>query len=63
MASSVSSRAILLSGCPCSIGVEADDRRSYRGVLEQAGDRPVTIRMLDIGGDKPLAGLEDLPVL
>ncbi|MBY5409113.1 phosphoenolpyruvate--protein phosphotransferase [Rhizobium leguminosarum] len=35
----------------------------YRRVLEQAGDRPVTIRMLDIGGDKPLAGLEDLPGL
>lgn len=35
----------------------------YRRVLEQAGDRAVTIRMLDIGGDKPLAGLEDLPAL
>ncbi|MBB4387731.1 phosphotransferase system enzyme I (PtsI) [Rhizobium leguminosarum] len=35
----------------------------YRRVLEQAGDRPVIIRMLDIGGDKPLAGLEDLPAL
>ncbi|TAY88533.1 putative PEP-binding protein [Rhizobium leguminosarum] len=35
----------------------------YRRVLEQAGDRPVTIRMLDIGGDKPLPGLEDLPAL
>jgi len=35
----------------------------YRRVLEQAGNRPVIIRMLDIGGDKPLAGLEDLPGL
>ncbi|TAU89362.1 putative PEP-binding protein [Rhizobium leguminosarum] len=35
----------------------------YRRVLEQAGDRPVIIRMLDIGGDKPLAGLEALPAL
>lgn len=35
----------------------------YRRVLEQAGDKPVIIRMLDIGGDKPLAGLEDLPAL
>ncbi|NKL32475.1 phosphoenolpyruvate--protein phosphotransferase [Rhizobium leguminosarum bv. viciae] len=35
----------------------------YRHVMEQAGEKPVTIRMLDIGGDKPLAGLEDLPTL
>ncbi|EJC79731.1 phosphoenolpyruvate-protein kinase (PTS system EI component) [Rhizobium leguminosarum bv. trifolii WSM2297] len=35
----------------------------YRRVLERAGERPVTIRMLDIGGDKPLAGLDDLPAL
>ncbi|MGO4438218.1 putative PEP-binding protein [Rhizobium sp. RAF56] len=33
----------------------------YRRVLEWAGDRPVTIRMLDIGGDKPLPGLDDMP--
>jgi len=26
----------------------------YRDVVEAMGDRPVTIRMLDIGGDKPL---------
>ncbi|NVD40657.1 phosphoenolpyruvate--protein phosphotransferase [Ensifer sp. HO-A22] len=31
----------------------------YRRALEWAGGKPVTIRMLDIGGDKPLAGLED----
>ncbi|NNH64306.1 putative PEP-binding protein [Rhizobium laguerreae] len=49
-----------------SIAEAANEERQlaiYRRVLEQAGDRPVTIRMLDIGGDKPLAGFEDLPSL
>ncbi|MBY5768612.1 phosphoenolpyruvate--protein phosphotransferase [Rhizobium leguminosarum] len=49
-----------------SVADAANEERQlaiYRRVLEQAGDRPVTIRMLDIGGDKPLAGLEDLPGL
>ncbi|MBY5333131.1 phosphoenolpyruvate--protein phosphotransferase [Rhizobium leguminosarum] len=49
-----------------SIAEAANEERQlaiYRRVLEQAGDRPVIIRMLDIGGDKPLAGLEDLPAL
>ncbi|MBY5572097.1 phosphoenolpyruvate--protein phosphotransferase [Rhizobium leguminosarum] len=49
-----------------SVADTANEERQlaiYRRVLEQAGDRPVTIRMLDIGGDKPLAGLEDLPAL
>ncbi|MBB5662879.1 phosphotransferase system enzyme I (PtsI) [Rhizobium leguminosarum] len=49
-----------------SVGDAANEDRQlaiYRRVLEQAGERPVTIRMLDIGGDKPLAGLEDLPAL
>ncbi|ACE91591.1 phosphoenolpyruvate--protein phosphotransferase protein (Enzyme I of the phosphotransferase system) [Rhizobium etli CIAT 652] len=48
-----------------SIADAANEERQlavYRRVLEQADDRPVSIRMLDIGGDKPLAGLEDLPV-
>lgn len=30
---------------------------AYRRFLEWAGDRPVTIRTLDIGGDKPIGGL------
>lgn len=30
---------------------------TYRRFLEWAGDRPVTIRTLDIGGDKPIRGL------
>jgi phosphotransferase system enzyme I (PtsI) len=31
--------------------------RSYRRFLEWAGGKPVTIRTLDIGGDKPIKGL------
>ena len=31
--------------------------RAYRRLLDWAGGRPVTIRTLDIGGDKPFAGL------
>jgi phosphotransferase system enzyme I (PtsI) len=49
-----------------SIADAANEERQlaiYRRVLEQAGEKPVIIRMLDIGGDKPLAGLEDLPAL
>ncbi|APO78918.1 phosphoenolpyruvate--protein phosphotransferase protein (plasmid) [Rhizobium etli 8C-3] len=33
----------------------------YRHVLKWAAGKPVTIRMLDIGGDKPLAGLSVPP--
>jgi len=49
-----------------SIADAANEERQlaiYRRVLEQAGEKPVIIRMLDIGGDKPLVGLEDLPAL
>ncbi|WP_040678349.1 putative PEP-binding protein [Rhizobium mesoamericanum] len=35
----------------------------YRRLLDWAGTRPVTIRMLDVGGDKPLSGLETSPDL
>jgi phosphotransferase system enzyme I (PtsI) len=31
--------------------------RAYRAFLDWAGGRPVTIRTLDIGGDKPIRGL------
>ena len=31
--------------------------RAYRRILQWAGDRPVTIRTLDAGGDKPVPGL------
>lgn len=40
--------------------------RAYTKVLRWAGDRPVTIRTLDAGGDKPIDGLtiqEDNPFL
>ncbi|AUW43070.1 putative PEP-binding protein [Rhizobium leguminosarum] len=49
-----------------SIADAANEERQlaiYRRVLEQAGEKPVIIRMLDIGGDKPVAGLDDLPAL
>ena len=33
---------------------EEEQYRLYRGVLERMGERPVTLRLLDIGGDKSL---------
>jgi phosphotransferase system enzyme I (PtsI) len=36
---------------------EEPQYRAYRRVLEWADGRPVTIRTLDIGGDKPIGGL------
>jgi phosphotransferase system enzyme I (PtsI) len=36
---------------------EESQYRAYRRFLEWAGSRPVTIRTLDIGGDKPIRGL------
>lgn len=36
---------------------EEHQYKTYRRLLEWAGDRPVTIRTLDVGGDKPIAGL------
>jgi phosphotransferase system enzyme I (PtsI) len=36
---------------------EHDQYAAYRGFLEWADGRPVTVRTLDIGGDKPIAGL------
>ena len=36
---------------------EEQQYRAYRRFLEWAEGRPVTIRTLDIGGDKPIAGL------
>ncbi len=36
---------------------EEQQYRAYRRFLEWAGAKPVTIRTLDIGGDKPIAGL------
>jgi phosphotransferase system enzyme I (PtsI) len=36
---------------------EETQYRAYRRFLEWAGEKPVTIRTLDIGGDKPIRGL------
>ena len=36
---------------------EETQLRAYRRILEWAGQRPVTIRTLDAGGDKPIKGL------
>ena len=36
---------------------EEQQYRAYRKVLQWAGDKPVTIRTLDVGGDKPISGL------
>jgi phosphotransferase system enzyme I (PtsI) len=36
---------------------EETQYRAYRRLLEWADGRPVTVRTLDIGGDKPIAGL------
>jgi len=36
---------------------EEEQYRAYRRVVEWAQDRPVTIRTLDAGGDKPVPGL------
>ncbi|WP_181181217.1 phosphoenolpyruvate--protein phosphotransferase [Mesorhizobium sp. B1-1-5] len=35
---------------------EETQYRAYRNVLEWAGDKPVTIRTVDAGGDKPVPG-------
>jgi phosphotransferase system enzyme I (PtsI) len=36
---------------------EAAQLAAYKALLEAAGGRPVTVRTLDIGGDKPLPGV------
>ncbi|HYO47966.1 MAG TPA: phosphoenolpyruvate--protein phosphotransferase [Gemmatimonadota bacterium] len=37
---------------------EEDQHRVYRGIVRRMEGRPVTIRTLDLGGDKLLAGME-----
>jgi phosphotransferase system enzyme I (PtsI) len=49
-----------------SLGDAANEEKQfaiYRHLLDWADGRSVTIRMLDIGGDKPLAGLAEVPSL
>lgn len=36
---------------------EAEQRRCYQQVADRLGDRPLVIRTLDVGGDKPIAYL------
>ena len=47
--------------------VEDEQRREYQAIVEAFGGRPVVIRTLDAGGDKPIAYLplphEDNPAL
>jgi phosphotransferase system enzyme I (PtsI) len=42
---------------PGGLPDEAHQLAAYEALLDWAGDRPVTIRTLDAGGDKPIAGL------
>ncbi|XAZ19692.1 phosphoenolpyruvate--protein phosphotransferase (plasmid) [Sinorhizobium sp. B11] len=49
-----------------SLGDAANEEKQfeiYRRLLDWADGRSTTIRMLDIGGDKPLAGLAEAPSL
>ncbi|WP_437685616.1 phosphoenolpyruvate--protein phosphotransferase [Sorangium sp. So ce176] len=46
---------------------EADQTAAYQAIADALGDRPLTIRTLDVGGDKPLSYMplpaEDNPLL
>jgi phosphotransferase system enzyme I (PtsI) len=42
---------------PGGLPGEATQLATYQAILDWAGGRPVTIRTLDAGGDKPIAGL------
>ena len=50
-------RTELLFGAGPDLPDEETQYRIYRRILEWADGRPVTIRTLDAGGDKPIAGL------
>ena len=45
---------------PGHLPSEEEQFRAYRSVLESLGEKPVTIRTLDIGGDKVVPELEDV---
>lgn len=49
-------RTEFLFGKPGGLPDEETQYRAYRKVLEWAGGKPVTIRTVDAGGDKPVAG-------
>jgi phosphotransferase system enzyme I (PtsI) len=42
---------------PADVIDEERQCEAYRRILDRAGDRPVTIRMFDLGGDKAMPGL------
>ncbi|MCB1378666.1 MAG: phosphoenolpyruvate--protein phosphotransferase [Alphaproteobacteria bacterium] len=50
-------RSEFLFGDGSMLPDEEQQYRAYRRLLEWAGDRPVTVRTLDAGGDKPIRGL------
>ncbi len=50
-------RTELLFHDPVALFDEERQYAAYRRLLEWAGPRPVTIRTLDAGGDKPIAGI------
>ncbi|CAK6694139.1 putative PEP-binding protein [Synechococcus sp. CBW1107] len=42
---------------PAGLPDEASQQRAYEALLAWSGGRPVTVRTLDLGGDKPLPGI------
>jgi phosphotransferase system enzyme I (PtsI) len=44
---------------PAGLPDEEKQRETYESVLRWAGDRPVTIRTVDAGGDKPIRGFTE----
>jgi phosphotransferase system enzyme I (PtsI) len=52
-------RTEFLFGDPTGLPDEEKQRLAYEAVLRWAGDRPVTIRTVDAGGDKPIRGFTD----
>jgi phosphoenolpyruvate-protein phosphotransferase (PTS system enzyme I) len=52
-------RTEFLFGDPAGLPDEEKQRIAYEAVLRWAGDRPVTIRTVDAGGDKPIRGFTE----
>jgi phosphotransferase system enzyme I (PtsI) len=53
-------RTDFLFGDPAGLPDEETQRAAYETVLRWAGDRPVTIRTVDAGGDKPIHGFTEV---
>ena len=49
-------RSEMLMGHPDALHDEEGQFRDYRRIVDWAAGRPVTIRTLDVGGDKPISG-------